>query len=72
MTEDNKTNEEKILLSFQKAIKLHLLLKNGDWRNGYVKELSSDFFVFTDDVNGSEPIFFMELKKVEPYLEEGK
>ena len=73
MVDDNKTlNIEKIKEAYYKSIKLHLVLKNKDWRNGYVKELSADFFVFRDDVNGEQPIFFLELHKVEPYLKEKK
>ncbi len=69
MTDDNKINEEKISLALQKALKLHIVKKDGIWRNGYVKELSADFFLFVDDVVGQEPIFFLEISTIEPFME---
>ena len=72
MQNEKTQNEEKILLSFQKKIKIHLTLRDGSFRNGFVKELKSDFFMFDDTINGIEPIFFLELKNVEPYMEERK
>ncbi len=66
--EDMKINEEKINKAFNSNLKIHIDLRDGSWRNGYIKEISADFFMFEDMVNGEEPIFFLELKKVEPYL----
>lgn len=75
MTNDFNTNnnEEIILLAFQKQIKLHIVLTSGIWKNGFVvQEPNADFFLFKDMVRGEEPIFFLQLKKVEPYTEEVK
>ena len=72
MTNENTKNEELILLAYDKKIKLHIVLASGDWRNGFVKEIKADFFLFDDVVNGTEPIFYLQLKKVEPYVEERK
>jgi len=69
--EIRKINKEKILTAFSGKIKLHISLKDGSWRNGFVFETSADFFIFEDNVNGKESIFFLELKEVHPYLEEG-
>lgn len=63
---------EKILQSYNSNLKLHIKLKNGFWRNGYVTEIQPDFFIFRDDINADEPIFFLELIKVEPYMEKDK
>lgn len=70
--EIRKLNEEKIRLAKENHTKIHLILRDKTWRNGYVKEISGDFFIFEDDVNGDEPIFFLELSKVEPYIEPEK
>jgi len=70
--EIRKLNEEKIRLAKENHTKIHLILRDKTWRNGYVKEISGDFFIFEDDVNGNEPIFFLELSKVEPYIEPEK
>jgi len=74
MENDTRTiNEEKINSAFKNSTKLHLVLKNKNFRNGYIKELGADFFIFEDDINGREAIFFLELHNVEPYMvEEGK
>ena len=67
-----KLNEEKVLLGFSKKIKLHLVLQDNTWRNGFVTEMSADYFLFEDAVNGVEPIFFLDLKRVEPYSEDDR
>lgn len=75
MNEENtnqEVNEQKLLKAFNSNLKLHIVLKDKTWRNGFVKELKADFFLFEDKINGIEPIFFLELLKVEPYLEELK
>jgi len=74
MNEETKQrlNEEKILSALKNSIKLHLTLKDKTFRNGYVKEIGADFFIFSDEINGDEPIFFLELHKVEPYIKEKK
>jgi len=72
MNNDEMQNEEKILLSFQNKIKVHLTLRDNSFRNGFVKELKAGFFMFEDRENGVEPIFYLELKNVKPYMEDGK
>ncbi len=69
--EIRKLNEEKIKEAKENSTKLHLILKDKTWRNGYVKEIKADFFIFEDSINGQEPIFFLELNKVEPYIKKG-
>jgi hypothetical protein len=62
--------KEKILLAYNSKLRLHIKKKNKDWRNGYVREIQADFFLFEDDQNGIEPIFWIELLKVDPYINE--
>ena len=57
----NYENNELLLLAHKKQIKIHLILKDTSWRNGFVKELSGDFFMFEDPVNGLEPIFYLQV-----------
>jgi len=61
-------NQELIKESYSKKIKLHITLNNNTWRNGYVKSVYADFFEFKDTENPLEAFFFIELKKVEPYI----
>lgn len=67
--EEMKLNEEKISEAFNKNIKLHIVLRNNSWRNGFVKEITPSYFIFNDFENGPEPIFFLEVYKVEPFTE---
>lgn len=64
--------KEKILLAYNSNLLLHIKLKNETWRNGYVRKIEGDFFIFEDKVNGIEPVFWIELLKVEPYMEVNK
>lgn len=66
-------NEQKILIAFKERLKLHLLLKDKSWRNGYVIESPhKDFFTFQDAILGLEHIFFLDLAKIEIFTEVGK
>jgi len=69
MDEIRKLNEAKINSAFVNGTKLHLSLKDRTFRNGFVQEIKIDFFVFRDEINGIEPIFFLELYNVEPTME---
>ena len=67
------TNKKgKILNSFKNNLKLHLVLKDNTWRNGYIKEIKKEFLIFEDTENGKEAIFFIDLKKVQPYIQLNK
>jgi len=72
VNENEEKNERKIFLAWKNNIKLHITLSDNSWRNGYVFDMSADFFFFEDKVNGREPIFFLDLKRVEPYNEQDK
>lgn len=64
---DNDLNEELIKESQINSRKLHLVLKDRTYRNGYVKSFSESIFIFIDDRNGSEEISFLDLYKVKYY-----
>ena len=63
-----KINKEKLILAQAKKMKLHITLRDSSWRNGFVIDLNSDFFMFDDTHNGKEPIFYIEVSKVDPYV----
>jgi len=65
-------NKEKVIKAFESNLKLHIKLKNSSWRNGFVKSIEADFFIFEDNMNGEEPFFWIELLKVDPCLELNK
>ena len=67
--EDILIIENKIKIAHSKKFKVHILLKNKKgWRNGFVKKITPDFFIFSDSVNGEEAFFFLEIQDVEPYI----
>lgn len=53
---------------------IHVELKNSVFYNGFITEISSDFLLIKDRKLGELPIFFLEIKKIEPEREkkEGK
>ena len=61
-------NKKLIQTAYSKNIKVHIKLTDESWRNGFVLNITPDFFIFQDPVNGDESIFFLVLDKVEPYL----
>jgi hypothetical protein len=66
----NKTiNETLIQTAYSKQIKLHLILTNRTWRNGFVVKTYPDFFEFKDTENPKEVFFYSQIKKVEPFTE---
>ena len=66
------SNERLIELAHSKQIKIHLVLNDGTWRNGFVVEINPNFFMFKDDKNLEEPFFFLQIKNVEPFTEDKK
>jgi hypothetical protein len=61
-------NEKRIISAFKNHTKIHLALTDKTFRNGIIKHLGAGFIILVDDVNGEEPIFIMEVRKVEPYM----
>ena len=69
MSHEIISNEQLIRLAFSKGIKIHITLKDGTWRNGFVRDVQGDVFDLEDKENGVEAFFYIQLDKVEPYLE---
>lgn len=66
-------NEEKkrAEIFLERKTTIHFSKINGEWGNGLIFEVGSNFFVVRDRTNGKESfIFFSELSKsLEPYKE---
>jgi len=69
MKNENMIDEQLIRLAYSKNIKIHITLNNNSWRNGFVKKLDNNFFIFEDLENGEEPFFYAQLTNVEPFTE---
>jgi len=66
-------NRKLIQTAFSKKLRVHLKLTDGTWRNGIVKEITPDFFFFIDDENKRlEPFFFLQVRGVDPFVEDTK
>ncbi len=69
---NNDLNIQKVLTAFENTTQVHLKLFDKTFRNGYVQDVRADFFIFEDNKNGLEPIWFLEVMDVEPYIEGGE
>ena len=67
--EINEINEAIIKTSQKNSTKIHLVLKDGSWRNGIVISANDSFFTFSDKINGNEDLFYIQVKSVSPYRE---
>jgi hypothetical protein len=65
-------NEQLIKTAFSKTIKVHLKLRDGTFRNGFVTKLSPDFFLFSDDKRKLESFFYLQVRGVDPFTESDK
>ena len=67
MRDESINNEQLIRLTYSKQIKVHLILKDGTWRNGFVTNPEEDFFYFKDTENDEEPFFYIQVADVQPF-----
>ena len=65
-------NKKLILTAFKSQLKIHVNLVDGYFKNGTVKEMSADFFIMKKNDGYEEPIFYIEVRDVEPYIEKKK
>jgi hypothetical protein len=56
--------KQKIQYFFDNKIPIHLKLKKDTWKNGTIIELSSDFLMLEENLEGIQPIFFLEIEDV--------
>lgn len=66
--DDYELNEYILRQSQINSRKLHIILFDKTWRNGYVESCDESTFIFIDDVYGKlEPMSFLEVYKVKYY-----
>jgi len=66
---NDEVNEELIRKAYTNSTKLHLSLKDRNFRNGYVKSCEESFFDFVDDILGEISIYFLKVYNVSPCKE---
>jgi len=73
----NETTDElikqKVDFYYKNSKAVHINLKKGSWKNGYIKEVSADFFMLDEFLEGLKPVFFLEIKDIDVYtIRQGK
>lgn len=69
MENENDNEYKRAEFFFNKRTIVHIAKKSGIFFNGLILEISKDFFIINDRVNGKQFVFFNELKKpIEPYI----
>lgn len=53
--------QKRLQYFFDKQIPIHVTLKENKFLNGYVKEVSADFFILDDFKEGEQPVFYIEI-----------
>ncbi len=76
MNKEMKRNEEELnykraKIFFKRKVIVHASLNNGNFYNGRIFSIKTDFFEIHDRVTGVQVVFFSELKKpLQEYVEE--
>lgn len=66
MTED-KMIEDRARVYSSKTIPVHITKTDGEWLNGFIEEVSSDFLMLKEFKKGLMPVFFLQIKNIETY-----
>ncbi len=59
--------KQKARIFFEKNIPVHIITNSDKWLNGYILELSVDFFIILDRYDGEQPIFFSEIEILDKF-----
>jgi len=67
MSEDNNILKRKIEYFLNNKLLVHISLKNSKFLNGKILELAGDMIIVDDDFLGAVPVYFAEIRYLEPY-----
>jgi len=59
--------EKRANFYFKRDLPVHCKYKRGFWKNGYILEMSSDFFSLNEFEEGLMPVFFNELLDIDKF-----
>lgn len=65
MNDNDKIIKEKVEFFKDNKIAVHIVKKDGRFHNGLILEHSGDLIILDDEVLGSMPIYFLEVKYIE-------
>lgn len=72
MSDEHELMKKKVnyFLEYQKPV--HVKFKKKYWKNGLIKEMSHDFFMLDERLEGMIPVFYIEVLDLEEYKEAGE
>lgn len=60
--------QKKVKTYFENDLPIHIIYKNGQWKNGRILDIkSNDFFLIEEFLLGLTPVFYIELAKIDVY-----
>ena len=63
--ETREIMREKAKFFMNQNIAVHISKKNNFFHNGIIKEISSDFLIIVDEVEGELPVFYQEIFEIQ-------
>jgi hypothetical protein len=67
MSNEIELMQKKAQYFFDNKKAVHVKYKKGFFKNGNILEMSSDFFILNDFLEGNFPVFFLEVEEIELY-----
>lgn len=62
--------QEKVDYFYKEKVVVHIKLKSGFWKRGVIiNKRPASFFILNENLEGSQPIFYLEIKDIEKYIE---
>lgn len=65
--EDEKTIKQKVDFYFKEQVIIHIRFKKGFWKRGIIEEVSADFFILNETLEGRQPVFFQEISSLDKW-----
>lgn len=59
--------KKKVQAHYETKVPMHVVYKGGIWKNGHVTEVSAEFFILDDFLEGKMAIFFQEVYSVSSF-----
>lgn len=69
---DEKMINETAQVYLKKEIPVHITKHDGEWLNGFIKEMGSNFFMIEEFKKERMPVFFSDILNIETYTKEVK
>ena len=67
VNEEVEALQQKADYFFKNKTAVHIKFKRGYFKRGMITEISSDFFILQEFLEGSQPCFFLQIIDIEPF-----